>query len=278
MTEAAQKVNSQGATQENLDPGQGTAGAPKEPTVNNGPAKTDQSTQSNTQATTTDTKAGTETASTGVQETTKAQTAQVSVWPEFHDEAIKATANILKDAGLSFDEAKTLFAKDGVLGTVDLPALEDKVGKDKAALAMMGIKDYQTRQQSFIDQTVKQVHDVFGGKDAFEKVKEWASDKAKTDQTFNADLTKYKEMFNAGGVSAKAAARDLLHAYTSAPDTSGVTTKMINGDKTVQVSSTETPLSRLDYLKLTKEAHAKGDRRELAKLDARRRAGIKAKI
>ena len=281
MTEAQQKekINSQGATEANLDSGQGTAGAPKEPQDKQAP-KVEQAKTDAAQATTTTQATTAEaTAQTQSETTTKAtETKVANDWPQFQDEAIKATANILKDTGLSFEEAKLLFAKDGVVGSVDLPALEAKVGKDKAALAMIGVKDYQTRQQAFIDQTIKEVHTVVGGKESFEKIKIWATDKAKEDQAFNADLVKYKQMMDAGGVSARAAARDLLQAYTSSSDTSGVKTKMVNGDKSVGVSTTETPLSRSDYMKLLKEAHKKGDRAEINRLDARRRAGIKAKI
>ncbi len=143
---------------------------------------------------------------------------------------------------------------------------------------MMGIKDYYNRQLAQTTETVKAVHTVFGGEQAFEKAKTWAVEKAKTDPAFATDLSKYKEMFNAGGVSARAAARDLLQQYNSSPDTSGVKNKMVQGDKTVNVGAGETPLNRLDYMKLLKEAHRTGNRSEIAKLDARRRAGIKAKL
>ena len=280
MTEATQqKVNSQGATAENLDDGQGIAGAPKEPKVNNGPT-TEVSTAG---AVSKETATIVETTST-VQSQTETQSTEAKVandWPEFQDDALKASASVFKEAGLDYATVKGAFAKTaetGKLEDVDVPALEAKLGKEKAALALIGIKDYYNRQVAQVAETVKAVHTVFGGEQAFEKAKAWAVDKAKTDQAFASDLTKYRDMFNAGGVSARAAARDLLQAYNAAPDTSGVKTKMINGDKTVQVGASETPLSRSDYMKLYKDAHAKKDYAEIKRLDTRRRAGIKAKI
>ncbi len=281
MTEAVQKekVNSQGATAADMAASQTeqNVGIPKEPQDRKEPAKeVKQSAEQTTKAASTE--ATTQTQQQTQTQSTEAKQEKVSDWPQFQDAAIVATANVLKESGLTFEEAKSLFAKDGVLGNIDTAALEAKVGKDKAALAMMGVKDYQTRQQAQIDQTVKSVHEVFGGEAAFEKVKVWAVDKAKNDPAFLNDLNKYKDMFTTGGVSARAAARDLLQQYNASPETSGVQTKMIQGDKTVGTTSNESPLNRLDYMTLLKKAHKEGNRPEIARLDARRRAGIKLKI
>jgi hypothetical protein len=267
-------TNTQDATRENLSEGQSTDGAPKAPVVNNAPTSTPAPTPAPTQvAAPSPTPAPTATPSPA---STQEQ------WPTFADQALTASANLMKDAGLAPTDAKTIFSKTlqtGKIEDVDLPALEEKIGKDKAALAMIGVKDYFTRQQAISSQTIQEVEAVFGGKDAYAKVRDWATAKAAADPAFAKDVESYRGMFNAGGISARAAAKDLLSQYTNSPETSGVVTKMVNGNKTVTVDTTaQQPLSRSEYLELLKEANKKGDLRAVAELDARRRAGIKAKI
>ncbi|HXB13651.1 MAG TPA: hypothetical protein VNZ45_16810 [Bacteroidia bacterium] len=269
----------QDADKQNLSDGQGTDGAPSAPKVNNAAPAKDVAAPDVT--ITTETVVAPVQGTTQVAAATTASTVQEQ-WPTFADQALTASANLMKNAGLAPSDAKTIFAKTlqtGKIEDVDLPALEAKIGKDKAALAMIGVKDYFTRQQAFATKTIEEVESVFGGKDAYTKVKEWAIAKASTDSNFAKDVDKYREMFNAGGVSARAAALDLLSVYSKAPDTSGVVTKIVNGNKTVSVdTSNAKPLSRSEYMTLLKAAEKTGNKREIADLNARRRAGIKAKI
>ncbi len=282
---AETKVNSQGASAAELDAGQTVAGAPKAPAEpsNSPPAKpVDAVAQAATDKVAAETKATADaTAATqAAADATKAAT-KPEEWPSIADQGLSSAANVMKDAGLSYTDTKAIFAKavqSGKVEDIDITALETKIGKDKAALAMIGVKDYYARQTAATQETIKQVYTIVGGEAAYTKVKDWATQKAAADPEFAKDLDKYRSMFDAGGVTARAAAVDLLRQYNLAPNTSGVSNRMVTGDTTVGVDKALQPLSRLDYIEQLKEAHKKGDRAAVQRLDAQRRAGIKAKI
>ena len=202
-------------------------------------------------------------------------------WVKYEDESLESAAGVMKDAGLAFDDAQGIFAKaleTNDLKDVDLPALEKAIGKDKASLVMLGVKDYYQRNLAEVQATAKTVHGVFEGEESYLKVKDWFLEKAKIDEAIANDLKKYGEMFNAGGVSARAAALDMKRVYTSDPETSGLEVKIMDGDTKTKVIDGIEPLTRKESNKLLKEAHKNGDQKKINEIHARRRAGMKAGI
>ena len=143
---------------------------------------------------------------------------------------------------------------------------------------MLGVKDYYQRNLAEVQATAKTVHGVFDGEESYLKVRDWFLEKAKTDEVIAIDLKKYGEMFNAGGVSARAAALDMKRVYTNDPETSGLGVKIMDGDKTTKVVDSVEPLTRTESNKLLKEAHKRGDQKKISEIHARRRAGMKAGI
>ncbi len=201
---------------------------------------------------------------------------EVVAWPEFKDTSVAAAAGLMKEAGLSYTDGMEFFKAAAASlnpADVDVKALEAKIGKDKAALVMVGIKDYCARTQDFQKKTVADVYGVMGGEAGFKKVQSWVATREAGDEGFAAEMQVYRQMLDQGGVAARAAATDLMRQYNANPNNSGLQTKMVNGDKPATATD-NSPLGRKDYLTAIKEAQSKGDKALVATLNARRKAGI----
>ncbi len=285
-------VNSQGASRKDLNDGElEGSGAPAEPQIKQAPVKQEKpSEEVKTQEKPVEEVVPSneaanlkpvEEAKQVPEQTTDAQ----NTWPTYQDDSLNAASNVLKESGVTPKDAGAYFSKaleSGKLEDIDVKGLEEKLGKDKAILVMAGVRDYYTRQSTKTKETINQVHSVFGSEAGYNKVRDWATEKAKADPNFAADLGKYRDMFNQGGVSARAAALDMLRSYNADPKTSGVQNKMTEGQNIQAKSAESTPLSRADYLAECKKANKINDRdvrqATMKRLDQQRLAGIKAKI
>ena len=195
--------------------------------------------------------------------------------------AAAAAVNLLKEAGIGPNEANGYFEKalkSGDLNDVDVKGLEAKLGKDKATLVMAGVTAHYTALQTKATETVKAVHDVFGGEKNWTTVRDWAHAAEKADPKVKTQINAIRGMIDEGGFRAEAGARELLRLYNAAPNVKGLgTSKLAVGDSTGTVVGTH--LTRADYLTELKAAHDRGaSRAEIQALDARRRAGKAAGI
>lgn len=193
----------------------------------------------------------------------------------------QAAVNLLKEAGVGPNAANEYFAKalkTGDLNDIDVAGLEAKLGKDKAALVLIGVKDHYGRLAAKAQATVTQTHEIFGGEANWNTVKTWAQTAEKADAALKAQIDDIRGLLDEGGHKAAAGARELLRLYNAAPDKKGLgTTKLVQGDGTGNVIGK--PLSRADYVTELKAAHARGAKpAEIAAIDARRKAGRKAGI
>lgn len=282
MTEQA-KVNSQGAAPENLSDGQGREGAPKPPVVNNAPPVTEITTSQIEARVNEQQSSSAQEATTETPESPPAEIVQENAqdWPQYSDASLAAAVSVFKEGGLNVTDGSKFFEKalaSGKLEDVDVAGLEAKLGKEKATLAMAGIRDYYNRQVKLADETVKLVHGVVGGKEAFDKIASWANTKAQSDKVFAKELAQIRDLIDQGGVSARAAVVDLMRQYQAAPNTTGLQTKMLDGNKGVQPAEELKPITRKQYLEGLKQAHKDGNKRMINQLNEQRKLGIAAKI
>ncbi|MGX9389626.1 hypothetical protein ACWX0O_01750 [Nitrobacteraceae bacterium UC4449_H16] len=195
--------------------------------------------------------------------------------------AANAAIGLLKEAGIGPNEANGYFAKaiaSGDLKDVDVAGLEAKLGKDKTTLVMAGVTAHYEGLTKKAEATVAQTHEIFGGADNWNTVREWAHVAEKADAKIKSKIDGIRSLLDEGGVRAEAGARELLRMYNAAPDNKGLgTSKLAVGDSTGTVVGTV--LTRAQYNIELKAAHERGAKRaEIQALDARRRAGMKAGI
>lgn len=262
----AAQPNSQGATVAQTDPSQtNTQGNPAPAVVNAPPA----------------TEAITNTTS---QQQTQQQTQQQQAQPDgdiahVGDEMADAAIDIMRKAGLKQSHAATIFGKayaSGNLADIDRAALTKAVGAQNASLILGALTEYNGRVGAARMAGVKAVHEVMGGEENWNKVRQWARNHESANPDFAPVLKEIRAMLNAGGLSSRAAAEELKKLYNADKNNSQLGNTLVQGDGGQPVN--QTPLSRGDYLKELKAAYAKGDMQAVASINGRRAAGRKAGI
>lgn len=268
---AGDALSNVGATEEHLDQGQSTSGAPKAPDVPNAPPPSKEEPAKAKEPSKKD---------EPPVEKPKEDEPVVAQWHEWEDPSAQAAVELLKEQGVSPAEADAIFAKaidSGDLRDIDVKALEAKVGKTKALLIMNGVRDYHTRHYVQVEQTVAEIKGMFGGDAGWESVKTWAQAKEKKDPSFKKELDSIRVDLDKGGRAAKAAAKDLLNLYNAAPNTKGLANgNLVKGDG--GTPSDVSPLTRAEYVELISKAHAQGNMALVSQLNARRQAGMKKGI
>jgi len=198
-------------------------------------------------------------------------------YPVYNDEAADAVVSILKEAGVTPEESDSFFraaVESGKLEDIDVGKLTEKVGKEKASLIMIGVKDFYNRNTQEVKKVVDEVYKVVGGEEQLATVKNWALEKEKTDPAFKAELDEYRAMLNSTPVQARLAISELLKAYNADPKTSSLKVTITEGDSAGSGQLSLDYISRADYVKEMKVAEDKRDTGAQERLRARRTQSI----
>ena len=284
-----EKGLSPGVTTADLDEGQSrSAGAPQAPEVSNTPPPEEKSAEDKAKEAEAakieaDAKAKEEADAKAKEEAEKAAEdenkeadEELTEYPEYGDEAADAAVSLLKEAGVTPAEADKFFreaVEANDLSKIDIAALTEKVGKDKASLIMMGVKDYYNRQMASTQESVDAVYGVVGGKENWDQVSAWARTKSNSDKAFASRMAELNQMFDLNKSAASMAARELVDLYNKDSNNKSLSVNMTHGDSSASRSGLGSePLSRADYIEQLKAAEAKGDKAKVAELNARRLA------
>jgi hypothetical protein len=192
------------------------------------------------------------------------------VWGErFGDASIDSAIDLMKESGVKPEEMAKLFSKAIETGNpddVDMDALVKSVGKAKADMVMIGVKDWHGRENARVQGILKEVHTAAGGPKAWDKVSEWVRGGGIGDDALMSD---YRDMIDAGGAKAKFAAGEIMKAYEA--ENGSIDPSLLSGDG--DMATDTSPLTAKEYHKLVAEAHAKNDTAEITRIKARRAAG-----
>ena len=202
-----------------------------------------------------------------------AEEASKKEYPVYNDETADAVVGILKEAGVTPEEADTFFraaVESGKLEDIDVTKLTEKVGKEKANLIMVGVKDFYNRNTQAVKTVVDEVYKVTGGEEQFATLRNWALEKEKSDPAFKAELDEYRNMLNSTPVAARLAINELVKAYNADPKTKSLTVNITSGDKVGSGGLELGYISRADYVAARKVAEDKRDFAEVDRLKARR--------
>lgn len=198
-----------------------------------------------------------------------------AVWGSTGTEVGDSVLELLSSAEITPADAKALMYDAVVAGDVtqiDQAALIEKIGKAKATLVMAGVKDFVAEKVAKEKSITDAVYGEAGGKENWEKVREWSKDKLTDEQR-----TEYNDMFNSGGAKARFAAQEMIQQYNKNSKASSVgKTRTIKGDG--QAKPNVTPITKREYAEQMEVAHRKGDKSAIAKIQLARVAGRKAGI
>lgn len=154
----------------------------------------------------------------------KSKELDVETWGDTGDEVGNAVLKELQDSGVEVDKAKALLfdaVQNGDASLIDHDALVEAVGKSRARLIEIGIKDYVGRQKSAAEAVVASMHEAAGGKDNWTVVAKWA----KSGGVPEAKLNEYRKLIDSGGEQAAFAAGRLVQAYNADAKNTSLTGK-----------------------------------------------------
>lgn len=191
-------------------------------------------------------------------------------------EAGQSVIDLLKESGVSPVEANAIFAKAAEtenLNDIQWDVLESRLGSAKFKLAKLGIETYYKEQFVKGAETVRAVHEEIGGEKNWNTVKKWAQAKEGKDPAFKKELDEIRAGIEAGGRSARYAAKDLKALYEADKGNKGLATdKIIRGDN--RPAQSGAPLSRKEYMVEMHKANEAGKpQSHYAELRARRAEG-----
>lgn len=201
---------------------------------------------------------------------------EANQYPEYGDESADAVTAILKNAGVSVEDAYKLFGakKEGhTPDDIDVAGLTEKLGKENTTAVLALVKDFWNRKTATTQASVDHVYALAGGKEAFERVAAWAKAREAIDPAFKADLQTYRLMFDAGKLQAGLAAKELLTAFNADPKNKTLQVKITHGDKSASEAASLQPLTRNEYLAKYKVAQEKNDHAEMKRISAARALG-----
>lgn len=277
----------EGVTAADLNDGEGTAGAPKAPVVSNEPpakqeTAEEKAAREKTEKEAADKKAADDKATADAEAKKKADEEEAAKegkkeYAVYGDESADSAIALLKEAGVAPEEADKYFSKaieSGKLEDIDVKGLTEKVGKEKANLILLGVKDYHTRVTATVTKVVEEVYKVTGGKDQFDALAKWAQEREKTDGAFGTQLNEFRTMLDGTPTQARLAAQELVKLYNADPKTKSLNVTITHGDSTYSSGLDLQYINRADYVSALKVAEDKRDTAEVARLNARRKASV----
>lgn len=227
---------------------------------------------------------GTEPADEGTPEPEKGSEDWHKQFIQTGNEHADAAIDVMKEAGVSPIEANAVFQKaieSGNLEDINWNILEDKIGKSKAALVKAGVEKFYEGEYKARVETVNKAHEIVGGKENWEKVRDWAQKAEKKDPALKAKVDNIRKAIDIGGDTAAWAVGELKRMYEAAPSNKGLGTKQVVQGSRTAPQADASALSRSAYMaerhKLAEAGVHEGDPRVTA-LAARRAAGRAAGI
>ncbi len=200
-----------------------------------------------------------------------------SVWGDGEgDEVTVSLLTTLQNSGVTPGDAKALLfdaIQAGDPTKVDRDALVEKVGKHKATLIMAGVENITSKIQTQIKQTTELVHNAAGGKDNWDKARNWAQKGIS-----EADLNEYRDMISKGGKQADYAVKQIIAAYNADPKNTSLNAKdtTVVGDSGGKAGPRK-GISRSEYFTRKEKLHRSGrpTQAQLAELRELRNIGKK---
>lgn len=202
-------------------------------------------------------------------------------YPTYEDPMLSQVVNLLQAGSVPADVANEVFAEAvqaGDLSLVKRDLLVEKVGETQADTILMLAKSGYENHQRQLASITAEVHEIVGGEEVFNNIRDWVSDKESNDTEFAKDMQELRDMLNSGNArSRKAAMQELLSAYKADPNTT-LTASLTEGDTGIKESAGK-PLSRKEYGEALQKARRDGTYDKVHKqLWAQRQAGQKQGI
>ena len=140
---------------------------------------------------------------------------------ETDNSVLSGIYDIFRNHKIPAEYAIRIFTKaidSGDPNDIDVEGLRKAVGKD-ADLALIAAKGLMIEQRAAADNRVKMVHDVVGGEDNWNIIRDWIHAKEEADPEFANTMKYYRDIVNQDDNSAVMVAHALKNLYTSSNET-----------------------------------------------------------
>jgi len=215
---------------------------------------------------------GGDTKETTPKEETKKAPVDTDVWGTTGSEVGDSVLSVLGAAGLKVDDTEVQnvlsAVQAGNADTIDVAALEAKIGKDKATLVLAGTRAFLQEVASKNAAALETVHTAAGGKENWGRLADWART-----NIADAQLSEYRDMIDNGGAQARFAVAELASAYNQVPAHSTLNpAALVTGDAAGAPTGRAT--SRAEFVIELEKAHrTKQPQSVLDEISAARAAG-----
>lgn len=205
---------------------------------------------------------------------------------ELDTPVVKQIQNLVEESGLDAKAVrKAIEDNDGKVTPELAKALKDKHGELVANLVTEKLEGFHTeaKEKLATQQTAvySQVEDAFkesttqSGKESWDQLAGWAKENVPT-----SERNEINQLLAKGGLTAKLAVAELISRFKDS-NAYSQPAKLVGGDSSSNSGGVQ-PLSRTEYTnelrKLEAKGHVYGQSQEMAKLDARRQAGLRQGI
>lgn len=204
-------------------------------------------------------------------------------WAEIDNPVYKSVIEMLDTAKVTPLEGSAIFDKavaSGNLEDIDWTTLEKKVSPGQFTLIKAGVEKYYNDAYAPVLATVAKGHEIVGGEENWDKVKTWANTAEKKDPALKRQVDEIRQAIAQNGIIAEMGIQKLKSLYEAAPGNKGLgTSKITLGDN--KPAATGDMLSAAQYQELNRKLHSgmrDPDPKEVASLQARRKAGMQAGI
>lgn len=201
-------------------------------------------------------------------------------YSEYDSPALKQAVVLLREANIPVEQSNAIFAEavdSGDLSKIDTTKLVELMGQDKADVVLMLAENYFNKQTASMKTITDEAHALTGGKENFDAMRTWATEKMGTDPAFAKEFLEFRAMLDSGQPrTIKAAVTELFSLYKADPGTT-IEANLEVGDK--KVSGDTGALSRTDYIQAIDKAQKNRTYEKVREsLWHRRQAGMKKGI
>lgn len=206
------------------------------------------------------------------------------MWESTGSLAGDAVLDMLKNADVSKDEARAMLydaIAEGDPSKIDTAALKEKLGASQAYAAEQTLRAFITERATLAAEAVKETHEIVGGEEAWDKVRDWVNDPANMSPD---QLGEYAKMIDAGGAQRRFAITEMKAAYEADSNNSDLANSREEPTEAASAPPAVEPISKTEYADQYDKVYndrslsPKMRERKLAQLNAARAAGRAANI
>lgn len=196
-------------------------------------------------------------------------------YPTLDNPDAQSIVNVFAEKNVDPAVLDSIFAKaiqSGNIDDVDVKALREAVGSNADLIMATARKVYEDNKR-VSEQAVKDVHNMFGGKESWEAMVAWAHAQAAADPAFATKLNTYRSMIDIGGEQRRLAVNALKESYMNDPNVT-VHPQLMQGDRPANGTVTNPIMTNREYSEALRAAYKQPNYADaVAEIQRRWRAG-----